>query len=111
MAVRKNIPDLIKEAKEKKLKKLEFYKFNFSFDTIPDEVYDLINLEELQIKFSGAKISKKIQKLKNLKILKVDGQFVKFPMELLEMESLQELTLSSETLKEIPTELDNWQSL
>jgi len=111
---KKTIHGQINLAREKKLKKLDFSDVEDTLDEIPDEIYELTDLVELNfgIKFSISKISNKIHNLKNLKGLTIiKSEFSEFPLELIEMKSLTKLSIQSQKIIELPKELNNWHSL
>ncbi|MES2588812.1 MAG: COR domain-containing protein [Bacteroidota bacterium] len=110
---KKTIEEQIDEAKNKKIKAFTFSFEEEKINVIPESIYQLKELEELNLNlaFSVEKISRKILQLKKLTKLSIDGDFKKFPLELMEMESLTELTISSFSLSELPVELNNWHKL
>lgn len=110
----KTILSLINEAKEKKLKRLDFFEVEDTSNEIPDELYELTDLEELIMsdKFSFSEVSPKITNLKNLKELSFrELELTEFPLKLTQMESLTDLSITSHKLTELPKELDNWNTL
>jgi internalin A len=108
------IHELILEAREQNLKILNFLETKDALIDIPDELYELTELEELHLRngFSISKISNKIKNLKNLKELTIcNAEFTRFPLELIEMDSLTNLIIESPKLTELPTELSKWEKL
>jgi internalin A len=109
----KTIQQLITDVKENNLTKLNFYDSDEIIEEIPDEVYELTNIEELNLGSSQVKdISPKISNLNKLEIFNASkSDFEKFPLELMEVSSLTDIFLGSMKLKELPKELDRWDTL
>ncbi len=109
---KKDYKDLIQEAKENNSKNLALYDESISLKNIPDEIFELINLEELTIRNIEIDIiSPKIKNLTKLRTLDLRGQISKFPIELMTLSSLEEFTLNSIVLEEIPQEINKWDTL
>jgi internalin A len=105
-----SIRQLIKNAKENNVKKINYY----GDEDIPDEIFDLTFLEELKLtnKFSEKVFFEKIQEFKNLTELNIDLSYLsEFPKEIMEIKSLTRLFLSGENLFELPEKLNNWDTL
>jgi Leucine-rich repeat (LRR) protein len=64
---------LIVNVKENSLTKLDFRDTDEKFEELPDEVYELTNLEELNLGSNKVKnVSPKISKLNKLKVFNAD---------------------------------------
>jgi Leucine-rich repeat (LRR) protein len=69
----KSIQQLIVNVKENSLTKLDFRDTDEKFEELPDEVYELTNLEELNLGSNKVKnVSPKISKLNKLKVFNAD---------------------------------------
>ena len=75
----KSIQQLIVNVKENSLTKLDFRDTDEKFEELPDEVYELTNLEELNLGSNKVKnVSPKISKLNKLKVFNAtNGQVQK----------------------------------
>ena len=104
----KTIQQLIADVKKNNLTKLNFFDSSEILERIPDEVYELTSVEELNLGPSQVTdISPKICNLKKLRIFSArTSDFEKFPLELMEVSSLTDIFLGSMKLKELPKELD-----
>jgi Leucine-rich repeat (LRR) protein/GTPase SAR1 family protein len=82
-------------------------------ETLPDEVFDLIHLEELHIYgFNIKSIPKRLYNLIELKELRIrNASIKKFPTELMKLPNLTSLTISSYNLSELPKLVENWTKL
>ncbi|KAA6309504.1 hypothetical protein EZS27_039015, partial [termite gut metagenome] len=109
----KSILGMIHLAKEEQVKNLDFRNAIDTLDEIPDELYELTDLEELILShISISKFANKINKLTKLRILEIyDTEFTEFPSELIGLESLENLSMRSDRLIEIPKELNTWNTL
>ena len=70
--------------------------------SIPDKDFELNSLKRLSIKGSFSKIPKSISKLNTLTNLSLEGSFNGIPESMSEMVNLKELTLYSPNLTELP---------
>lgn len=75
---------------------------------IPDDIYELENLEELTISDTNImQISEKISKLKNLKVLKISNNknLQYLPESIVELEDLEELRINGCDIRRLPTNI------
>lgn len=110
----RTVASIIEEAKKTNSKKIDFNNAEDTMDNIPDDLFELENLEYLNFgnRFTGTKIPSKILKLSNLKNLAIENDnFIDFPLELMQIKSLEELKFDSYSLVEIPKQLKEWKTL
>lgn len=107
------ILQLLADVKAGNLTKLNLGDSNEVFEDIPEEVYDLTSLEELNLGPNKIKqISGKIGRLNKLKVFDAgESDFDKFPLELMQVDSLTKVFIGSPKLKELPKQLDDWGTL
>ncbi len=87
---------------------------NQNLSKVPDHVFNMTNLEELNIsnnKITGA-IQSQINQLKNLKVLNAgNNQMTGVPAEVGQLSNLEVLDLSNNQLTGLPNELGNLKNL
>lgn len=110
----KTIIDLINEAREQKSKILNLLNSEDYLDEIPDELYDLEDLNELHFGNRIKKIdfSNKICNLKNLVELSIfNDDLDEIPQELIKLNSLKKFSIRSTKLVKLTKHLNEWATL
>ena len=116
---KKNISAILNDTKNRNLKKLDFStkpwnkNVNEKLSSIPFEIFEFTQLEELNLSYNNLKsIPKEIAKLKNLKILRLNGnQLTSLPLQLGEMSKLESLSLNNNKLIVLPDSIGKLQKL
>ena len=106
----------IQKAKEQQLKELDLsqdWDSILGLDRIPDEVFELNQLEVLDLSYNALSfIPESISQLKNLKkLILFRNKFTDLPKAILKLQDLVSLKISSNSLQEIPTWLSNLSNL
>lgn len=113
MSLKTNAKKLINESKLQKSKSIDLRFIDEQFDKIPEELFQLTELEELKLghNFTFKKLPEEILNLKKLKTLEITGNLDEFPFIILNIKTLTKFTLNDSSLKVIPKDIENWSTL
>ena len=103
-----SIEDALKEPE-----KVYRFKLKTRADSLPEEIFQFTNLQELTAsKCRLSIINGKIGELKNLQILDISAnQLVRLPESLCQLINLKELIINRNHIEELPTNIGNMQNL
>lgn len=109
-----SIESAIANAKRENSKVFDFRNINEKDNFIPDDFFDLTELEEVILgsKLKLSSLPDKILRLRKLKVIEAHNpDLTEFPVHLGELPNLNSLLLNNASFKSIPKEISNWTKL